>query len=376
MAFLSKLTGKTITETPQQAKKLTNRFIGKGDWQKAGATYHAPRTNTSEEILRSLKLLAKEEADKATKGRKLLPEKITELGYNFNIQAKESGQDIIDIVIQKQNAYAEALNAKLSRGIQLTDAERTEYKKLSSLSNIASAIKSSELKSKEIIGFLNVADDIPQRHLSLAHDIVDLSNTHTQMSSEIFPTVDFNATETIAGKQTTLMGYVLNKLQRLSKENPEAVNLAETVVSHSDHRNGKFFLSKFVDYFPFHGTEKQAEATEPLVKSISESVLSGMPSMTLGPSSKEQTFFDIIQGLCSPTSKPENLKILKQVMDSTGNLAPNVATDINLDVIRLGDTAKMTENMKVLPQVLKNAETQGLNYLDVSGFLTKNVNLK
>ena len=51
------------------------------------------------------------------------------------------------------------------------------------------------------------------------------------------------------------------------------------------------------------------------------------------------------------------------------------AFGINLDDIRLGDTARIKENLEVLPQVLKNAEAQGLRTFDVSGFLTKNVNL-
>ncbi len=312
MSFLSKLTGRGITELPEQATKLANRFVDRGGFQAMGKTYHAPRTNTSEEIVTSLKILAQEQRKNATR-------------------------------FAKEN---------------LPEHQRV-----------------AELKAKDIEDFLGNIDGMSQRHLSLAHDVVDLSNTHALINHDIFPTVDLNVYGTVNGKQTTLMGYILNKLPILSKANPKAVDLAETVVSHSDDTNAKFFLHRFVDNFPMDGTAKQAEATEPLVKSISESVLSGMPSMSLGPSSKEQTFFNIIQGLCSPTSKPENLKLLKQVMDSTDNLAPNVATDINLDVIRLGDTARMTENMKVLPQVLEAAEAQGVKKLDLSGFLANNVNL-
>jgi hypothetical protein len=134
-------------------------------------------------------------------------------------------------------------------------------------------------------------------------------------------------------------------------------------------------LHKFVDWFPFEGTERQAEATEPLVKTLSESVLKGMPSMDLGPNCKEQTFFNIIRQLCSPTSKPENLKLLGTLMETTDNIAPKVSSNINLDDIRVGDTERIAVNMRVLPQVLENAEAQGLQTFDVSGFLTKNVNL-
>lgn len=375
MSFLSRITGQGQSVVPQKQEKLANRFIGDGGFMKMGATFHAPRTNSSEEIIASLKLLAKCESNKAEKGRKNLLELVKKSGYDFEKQAKQNNLDIVDVVIQKQNAYTSELNAKISKGISLTSAERTEHAKLSKLSDCAVGIKTAELKAREIAEFLSIAGDMPQRHLSLAHDVVDLSNTHAMINTDIFPTVDYNTIGQVknTNKKTTLMGYVLNLLPRLSKANPKAVDLAETVVSHSDDTNAKFFLQKFVDNFHFVGTEKQAEATEPLVKNLSESVLKGMPSMDLGSNCKEQTFYNLISNLCKADSKSENIRLLKQAMDITDTVAPKVNTNINLDDIRLGDTEKIAENIEVLPQVLENAK--GLKEFDVSGFLTKNVNL-
>ena len=315
MSILSKIFGggqKQVTQAVQEAKILANRFMGDGGFMPVGAVHHAPRTNTSEEIVTSLKLLAQE---------------------------------------QRQNA--------------------ARYAK----ENLPEHQRVAELKAKDIEDFLANIDGMPQRHLSLAHDVVDLSNTNALINRDIFPTLDYNVTGKINGQDTTLMGYILKALPRLSKENPKAVDLAETVVSHSDDTNAKFFLNKFVDFFPMNGTAKQAEATEPLVENLSQSILKGMPSMNLGPSCKEQTFFNVIYNLCDPTSKPENIRLLKQTIDVTDNIAPNVTSNIDLTAIRLGDTEKIAENMKVLPQVLENAEAQGLKSFDVSGFLTKNVNL-
>ena len=97
--------------------------------------------------------------------------------------------------------------------------------------------------------------------------------------------------------------------------------------------------------------------------------------MDLGPSSKEQTFFNLIADLCKADSKPENLKLLKRTLEMTDDIAPNVDSAINLSEVRVGDTERIAENLEVLPQVLENAEAQGLRTFDVSGFLTKNVNL-
>lgn len=382
MSIISKITGSVQNTVPQQAKKLANRFLGDGGFMEMGATYHAPRTNSSEEIIASLKLLAKGETDKAENGRKFLLELAEKGGYDIEKKAKYNSRDIVDVALdmQKQNEeyVRNILKSIKKNGGTLSGAQRQEYEELLQIGRVAQGVKAAELKSKEITEFLNIAGDMPQRHLSLAHDVVDLSNTHALINHDIFPTVDFNTIGRIqsTGKVTSLMGYVLNLLPGLSKTNPKAVNLAEAVVSHSDDTNAKFFLSKFVDRFPIIGSEKQAEATESLVEYLSKSILRGMPSMDLGPTSKEQSFFNQLSNLCSSDSKPENIKMLKQTLELTDSVAPKVAANINIDDIRLGNTDKISENMEILPEVLKNAEAQGLRDFDVSSFLTKNVNLK
>ena len=375
MSFLSRITGKVQDVVPQKAEKLANRFIGDGGFM--GATFHAPRTNTTEEIIASLKLLAKGEADKAEKGRKYLQELSDEGGYSLERLAKDSSQDIVDVALEKQSRNVEYVKNILRQGGTLSGAQRQEYEELLQIARVAHSIKVAELKTKEISEFLKMAGDMPQRHLSLAHDVVDLSNTTAFINHDIFPTVDFNGIGQAksTGKITTMMGYILNLLPDLSKINAKAVDLAETVVSHSDDTNAKFFLQSFVDNFPIAGAEKQAEATEALVEPLAKSILKGMPSMDLGPRSKEYIFFNQIRHLCNEDSKPENLRLLKQTLDTTDSVAPKVDADINLDDIRLGDTARIKENLEVLPQVLENAEAKGLRTFDVSGFLTKNVNL-
>lgn len=377
MSLFSKITGNVQNTVPQQTKKLANRFLGNGGFMEMGATFHAPRTNSSTEIIASLKLLAKGEIDKAENGRKYILKLAEEGGYDIAKIAKNNSQDIEDVALDMQRKNVEYVRNIVKNGGHLSGAQRQEYEELSQIGRVAQGIKASELKSKEITEFLDIAGDMPQRHLSLAHDVVDLSNTQAMINHDIFPTVDFNAIGKVqkTGKETSLMGYVLNLLPGLSKANPKAVDLAESVVSHSDDTNAKFFLSKFVDQFPIIGTEKQAEATESLVETLSKSILKGMPSMDLGPNSKEQSFFNQLCHLCNPDSKPENIKLLKQTLDMTDNVAPKIDAAINIDDIRLGDTARISENMEFLPEVLENAEVKGLKTFDVSSFLTKNVNL-
>lgn len=336
MSFLAKISGKA-QEIPQQAKKLTNRFLGDGEFMKMGATYHAPRTNSSEEIIASLKLLATGEANKADKMRKHLIELSDKGGYDIEKRAKKGSQDVVEAALTLQAQNVETLQKILDQGGTLSRAHIQEYQELLQIANVAQSIRAAELKEKEITEFLKIAGDMPQRHLSLAHDVVDLSNIHAFINDEIFPSVNLNTIGNSVGsnKLTTLMGHILGMLPKLSKENPKAVELAETVVSHSDASIAKFFLREFLYNAP--NTPEQTAITEKLVPTFAKEILKGMPSMDLGANCKENRFLQIILNCCNPNSKPENIKIL--------------------------------------PEILKNAGEQGGKRLDISGFLTKNVNL-
>ncbi len=373
MSFISKVTGNIQSTVAPKAEILANRFID-GGWMKMGATYHAPRTNSAEEIIESLKLLAKKEIEKANNGRKHLLKLSEEGGYSIEQRAKSSSQDIVDTALELHHKNVEAAKKIIAQGGKLSGAQRQEYEELLKIGTVAQSIKVSELKAKEIDEFLSTAGDMPQRHLSLAHDVVDLSNTQALINHDIFPSVNFNNIGTVANtnKETTLMGYLLKMLPKLSKENPKALNLADTVLTHTDDSNSKFFLSHFLENAPI--TPEQTELTEKLVPSIAKDILKGMPSMNLGKDCKENVFLSLIRHLCLGDSKPENIKLLDELMQNIDNICKKTEPAINLDDIRLGNTETIRENMKVLPEVLKNAEREGKN-IDASGFLINNINL-
>ena len=96
--------------------------------------------------------------------------------------------------------------------------------------------------------------------------------------------------------------------------------------------------------------------------------------MNLGKDCKENVFLSLIRHLCLGDSKPENIKLLDELMQNIDNICKKTEPAINLDDIRLGNTETIRENMKVLPEVLKNAEREGKN-IDASGFLINNINL-
>lgn len=373
MSIISKLTSNASSVIPKTTLQnpLPNRIIGNGGFMEMGATFHEPRTNSAQEIFDSITLLAKKEQ---TKSKDITSELIQfakeTLGIDLEKEAKNS--TIFDTVMRIFQSAAEKFK---NLGRRFTPEEQKMANKLNFFKKLGVEAKVAELKSHEIQEFLTNAKNMPQRHLSLAQDVIDLSNTHAFINNEIFPSVNFNTIGAIdkTNKPTTLMGYLLNLLPKISKENPNALDLADAVVTHTDDTNSKFFLSRFLEKAP--NTPEQTKLTEKLVPIFAKDTLNGMPSMDLGPNCKENVFLGIISNLCSKDSKPENLKLLDQLLEMTDTINKKTNPKINIDDIRLGNTNVIKENMEILPEILKNAEAQGKD-IDASGFLTKNVNLK
>ncbi len=374
MSFISKLTSKATSAIPQQLslkEPLPNRIIGKSGFMQMGATFHEPRTNSAQEIFDSITLLAKKEE---TKNKNITAEliKYAKESLGIDLEKESKNSTIFDTVMRIFQSSAEKFR---NLGRRFTPEEQKMADKLNHFKRLGVDAKIAELKSNEIQEFLANAGSMPQRHLSLAQDVIDLSNTHAFINNEIFPSVNFNTigVSNRSNKQTTLMGYLLNLLPKISKENPRAVDLAEAVVTHTDDANSKFFLSRFLETAP--NAPEQAKLTEKLIPTFAKDTLKGMPSMDLGRNCKENIFLNLITHLCSKDSKPENLKILDELLKMTDKISKKTNPAINIDDIRLGDTNVIRRNMDAMPYLLENAEAQGKN-VDASGFLTKNVNLE
>lgn len=370
MSLFSKISSKASDIIPQKAQQLPNRFT-QGGFMSMGAATHPARINSNAEIIGSLKIIAQKEQNKHKQLVKSLQEQAKALNLDLD---KANPDNICDIAEKFFQENAKKYN-QIGQFRRFTDEEAREVDKLNNFNHTLKGAKAAKLKAAEITTFLQQAGDMPQRHLSLAHDIVDLSNTSAFINHSIFPTIDFNVLlrNSQTNRFSTLMGAILDVLPKLSKENPQAVDLAETVTSNVDDSVARFFLNKFLDRPPL--APEQAKLTEGFVPRIAGSVLKGMPSMDLGENCKESLFESLVRCLASPDSKPENLKILNEVFKMTDKLPDNIKTHFNLCEIRLGDTEAIKQNVDVLPQLLGNAEAQGVKQLDITGFLTKNINL-
>lgn len=222
-------------------------------------------------------------------------------------------------------------------------------------------------ENPEIADFASQIKNMHSEHLGLAHDIIDLSRTHEMINTNI----NLNQ-PTTTGK--SIAGYILGKLPEVSRENPAILNLIESVINHSDNQNSKYFLCKIFGYdlAKAKSVSEQIKATQELVPEIADGTLGGGYTMDY---SKNENFFKYILRLCSSDSKLPNLKMLKEAMNITDNF-DKIESNLNLDDIRLGDTAVIKKNLEALPYLMENAEAQGIKTVDVSGFLTRNTNIE
>jgi hypothetical protein len=103
--------------------------------------------------------------------------------------------------------------------------------------------------------------------------------------------------------------------------------------------------------------------------------LNDSPSLYFNASCKENQFLNAINKMVSKDTNLENIKLFHKALKitdeiDTGKTKYNFAMGEILD----GNPTKIRENLEIMPEILKNALNQ-VKEFDVSGFLTKNINL-
>lgn len=231
-----------------------------------------------------------------------------------------------------------------------------------STSEIIGSIQAYAKENPEIAAFAQHLDELNPKHLGLAQDIIDLSNT-----KEMLPTHIDIAQKTDNGK--SIVGMILSRLPEISKKNPAALDLTEAVFNNSDSINSKYFICKL---FGFNlenmgSLSKQMNATKEIIPEIAHDTLDGGYVMDY---SKNKEFFEFVKALSSEDAKPENVKMIRPIMNAINKLCKNSQPICDLNEIKTGDTKVIKKNMEALPYLLENAEAQKIP-VDISGFLTK-----
>ncbi len=228
---------------------------------------------------------------------------------------------------------------------------------------ILNSLKAHAKDNAEIADFLEHLDEMDNKYLGLAHDIVDLSNCNERLIGSI------NMLDK-ANENHSFMGHILGMLPVVSRENPAALDLSQAVINNSDTINAKYFLINLFgfDLHKMSGLAEQFKAVKEVIPIIARDTLSGGYLMDF---SKNKEFFEFVKFLASSDSKPANVRMLNEIMKVIQTLCKKTNPNCDLGAIKTADTVTLRKNLDALPYYIENAEAQGKYSVDISGFLSK-----
>ena len=228
---------------------------------------------------------------------------------------------------------------------------------------ILNSLKAHAKDNAEIADFLEHLDEMDNKYLGLAHDIVDLSGHNESLCNSI------NMLDK-ANENHSFMGHILGMLPVVSRENPAALDLSQAVINNSDTINAKYFLINLFgfDLHKMSGLAEQFKAVKEVIPVIARDTLSGGYLMDF---SKNKEFFEFVKFLASSDSKPANVRMLNEIMKVIQTLCKKTNPNCDLGAIKTADTVTLRKNLDALPYYIENAEAQGKYSVDISGFLSK-----
>lgn len=217
-------------------------------------------------------------------------------------------------------------------------------------------------RNPEVAQFKKELKSMNPEHLGLVSDICELANSNAMLNKSI------NMKKPVStGK--SLFAFLMEKLPKASKENPEALNFAQEVINQTDTNASKYFLAEFAGIYDHPEAAKHLAATKPFVKDIAEGTLKGGYTMDF---SKERNFVNNIAAYINSDADPQKIEMLSKII-KLGEDTPLENMSFNgVDFIHSkAPISQVEDNMKVVPQVAANIKGD----LNLTEFLTRNVNL-
>ena len=218
-------------------------------------------------------------------------------------------------------------------------------------------------KNSEIAKFKNELKSVEPKHLGLVSDICELGSNNELMSQGI----DINTLKSNDGK--SLFAFILEKLPKASRENPQAMEFTKEVIDHTDTTASKYFLADFGGILGCPQAAKHLEATKPLVKDIAEETLDGYKM----DFENERKFMATIRSFVDPTAKPEKIAMVKEVLKSVEALPGRDMVHIDRFIRSDAPAAQIRANVPQLKHASDMACKRG-DWLNIDEFLTTNVN--
>ncbi len=221
-------------------------------------------------------------------------------------------------------------------------------------------------RNPEVAQFKKELKSMKPEHLGLVSDICELANHREMLSTNIDIKTPFKDGE------KSLFAFLMEKLPKASKENPEALNFAQEVINQTDNTASKYFLGSFRQVFEAPELAKHLQVTKPYVKGIAEGTLKGAYTMDY---SKERNFVESLAAYINTGADTDKIKMLDKIL-KLGNETQieNMSFDGIQFIHSKAPISQVEENMKVLPQLASNMANVKSNF-NLTDFLTRNVNL-
>lgn len=218
-------------------------------------------------------------------------------------------------------------------------------------------------KNPEIAKFKDELKSVNPKHLGLVSDICELGSHKEQMLQGI----DMNTLKSNDGK--SLFAFILEKLPKASKENPQAMEFTKEVIDHTDTTASKYFLADFGGILGCPQAAKHLEATKPLVKNIAEETLDGYKM----DFENERKFMTTIRSFVDPTAKTEKIAMVKEILKSVEALPDRDMMHIDRFIRSDAPATQIRANAPQLKHASDMACKRG-DWLNIDEFLTTNVN--
>ncbi len=218
-------------------------------------------------------------------------------------------------------------------------------------------------KNSAIAKFKDELKSVNPKHLGLVSDICELGSHNELMSQGI----DMNVLKSNDGK--SLLAFILEKLPKASKENPQAMEFTKEVIDHTDTTASKYFLADFGGILGYPQAAKHLEATKPLVKDIAEETLIGYKM----DFENERNFMTTIRSFVDPTAKPEKIAMVKEILKPVEALPDRDMVHIDRFIRSDAPAAQIRANVPQLKHASDMACKRG-DWLNIDEFLTTNVN--
>lgn len=241
--------------------------------------------------------------------------------------------------------------------IKRTPDTRTKEELVQTIDAYASQIPELKAFSKEIKG-------LNPKHMGTIADTIELSNY-----TELLPTnINLNNVNGV-----NVRNILIKDMIEASKTNPKALELVDSIINNTDSTTSKYALASMSK-----GILKNKELaghmaeTAKVIPDIAKETLQGGYTMDF---SKQENFMNFVKTMVNPQTKPDKITALfKELIPFADSRPERFEVDVNKFLTSGASVEKMSENYKVLPDVLKGLgdKVKDFNLVD---FITKNTNL-